>query len=288
MLFVLSPAKTLDESPVAPSAPKATTPIFAAEADTLAGALACLPLETLRTVLGVSPPLASLNHRRYTNWSSAKTKQAVFAFDGPAYKALDAGTLSAEQLAYVQAHLRVLCGLYGIVRPLDGLKPYRLEMGTKLKGTKLKEADLYAFWGDRVAKAVRDSVAEMPSGTKCIVNVASQEYYAVIKPHLAAIGTPVVTCVFPGATVYAKAARGGIVRYAAVTGAKTPADLRGFTGASGEWRFVPGQSTDNELVFHRGGGGPSKAPAKRVAAAADDDEGEDGAAVAKKPARRRT
>jgi cytoplasmic iron level regulating protein YaaA (DUF328/UPF0246 family) len=264
MLFLLSPAKTLDESPSPPGASVATAPVFGKDADTLAGALARLPVDQLRTLLGVSAPLASTNHARYAGWSTAAEKAAIFAFHGHAYKALDWPSLKPEQLAYVQSHLRVLCGLYGVLRPTDAIKPYRLEMGAKLKGTSLTASDLYAFWGDRVAAALRADVAAQSAS--CVVNVASGEYWQVIKPHVQHLGCPIVTCVFPGPAVHSKAARGSIVRWAAITGAATPADLRGFTGAKGEWSYVPGESSDNTLVFHRGApAGPAKAPGKAAA-----------------------
>ena len=277
MLFLLSPAKTLDESP-SPAGSVATAPVFGKDADTLAAALARLPVDQLRTLLSVSVPLASTNHARYAGWSTAAEKAAIFSFHGHAYKALDWPSLKPEQLAYVERHLRVLCGLYGVLRPTDAIKPYRLEMGAKLKGTSLKAADLDAFWGDRVAAALRADVAAQSAS--CVVNVASGEYWQVVKPHVEQLGCPLVTCVFPGPAVHSKAARGSIVRYAAVTGAATPADLRGFTGAKGEWRYVPGESDEHTLVFHRGApAGPAKAPgkaaAKRGAKAEDDDDEEE-------------
>ncbi len=283
MLFLLSPAKTLDETPCGPGVPAATAPAFAAEAEQLAGALAALPPASLRTLLCVSAPLAELNAKRYAAFATARAKQAAFAFDGPAYKALAAHTLTPEQLAYLQPRLRVLCGLYGTLRPLDAIKPYRLEMGAKLSGTRAGAPDLYAFWGDRLARALAADADALPAPeARCVVNVASGEYFHAVKPHVAALGCPVVTCVFPGPAVHAKAARGGLVRYAALTGATRPEQLKGFTGARGEWRFVPGESDDARLVFHRGApssAAPKKAPAKAKAkaeeaggGAADDEE----------------
>ena len=277
MLFLLSPAKTLDESPK-PAGTQATAPVFAKDADTLAAALGRLPVDQLRSLLSVSQPLAAANHARYAGWSTAAEKAAIFAFHGHAYKALDVPSLGKEQQAYVERHLRVLCGLYGVLRPTDVIKPYRLEMGAKLKGTALKAADLYTFWGDRVAAALRADVAAQTAC--CVVNVASGEYWQVVKPYVTQLGCPLVTCVFPGPAVHSKAARGSIVRYAAVTGAATPADLRGFSGSNGEWRFVPAESDEQTLVFHRGApAGPAKAPGKAAAkrgakSAAEDDEEE--------------
>ena len=150
--------------------------------------------------------------------------------------------------------------MYGMLRPLDALRPYRLEMGTKLATDAGR--DLYAYWGARVATAVLADVAQLPAAERCLINVASAEYFQVLKPHLADAAVPVYTMVFHGATVYVKGARGAIVRYAAETGATHPEQLRGFTGLQGEWRFVASASSEREYVFERG------APTKKAAAAA--------------------
>lgn len=151
--------------------------------------------------------------------------------------------------------------------------------------------DLYAYWRDRVAKAVLADVAALPAGERCLVNVASGEYFAVVKPFVEKLADcPLYTMVFRGATVYVKGARGAIVRYAAQIGATRPEQLRGFTGLQGEWRFVASASDERSFVFERGQ--PAKpaaakpaAKAKRGAEAAA--EKDDDAAPAKRGARRR-
>jgi hypothetical protein len=180
--------------------------------------------------------------------------------------------------------------LYGVLKPLDAIKPYRLEMGAKM-GTAAGK-DLYAYWGTRVAESLRDDLAQLPAPQRCVVNVASAEYYQVVKvrcvcararpvvnrssrphviavlrsaaakPHVELLGVPVYTMVFHGATVYVKAARGAIVRYAALSGATSPEQLRGFTGLSGEWRLNAGASSERSFVFERGA--PARAPAAKA------------------------
>lgn len=235
MLFLLSPAKTLDETPLGADAPQTTEPRFAAEAERLASVLAALPPATLRTLLDVSQPLATLNAKRYAGFAAAEGKAAVFAFNGPAYKAIDAARLSGEQLSWVSARLRILCGLYGTVRPLDAVKPYRLEMGSKLEQAKEAGAKtLYALWGDRLARAVAEDVALLPPGERCVVNVASQEYWQAVKPHTEVLGCPVFTMVFAtSATVYAK------VRCSARPGNCAPSDSQP-AGGTGRHRAIRG------------------------------------------------
>jgi len=281
MLFLLSPAKTLDERPAGADAPSATTPVFAADATKLAGALSALPVADLRTLLSVSAPLAELNARRYRAFPTAPAKHALFTFNGQAYarNALDAGSLKAPQVLYLQQRLRILCGLYGVLRPLDAIKPYRLEMGAKLGHLRSLDAvDLYAFWGDRLARQVAEDVRCLPEEERCVVNVASGEYSAaVLKRHAALLGCLLVTCVFPGPAVHAKAARGGIVRYAAVTGATRVEQLKDFSGHAGEWRFSEAQSNESTLVFLRTAGAKTSRKLEQ-----DEEEEEEAAPAAKK------
>ena len=161
------------------------------------------------------------------------------------------------------------------------MKPYRLEMGTKF-ATAGGKKDLYAYWSNRVAKAVLEDVAALPAGERCLVNVASAEYFQVIKPYVDKLeDCPVYTMVFRGATVYVKGARGAIVRYAALIGATRPEQLRGFTGLQGEWRYVASASDERNYVFERGAPArPAAAPkargkAKRGAEAEAEGEEED-------------
>ena len=170
------------------------------------------------------------------------------------------------------------------------MKPYRLEMGAKF-ATKAGK-DLYAYWRDRVAKAVLADVAALPAGERCLVNVASAEYFNVVKPYVEQLpDCPLYTMVFRGATVYVKGARGAIVRYAALTGATRPEQLRGFTGLQGEWRYVAAASDDRNYVFERGAPKAAAAPkargkAKRGAEAEEGDVDEEDAKPAKRGAKR--
>jgi cytoplasmic iron level regulating protein YaaA (DUF328/UPF0246 family) len=263
MLFVLSPAKTLDETPLDREPAAASEPLFAAEAERIANVLGTLPTASLRTLLSVSAPLATLNAKRYAGFSSAVPKCSVFAFNGPAYKAIEASSLTEQQLGWVNARLRVLCGLYGAVRPLDRIKPYRLEMGSKLDTSPLFGAKtLYAFWGERIAIALAADIQALPLAERCLVNVASQEYWASVKPHAAQLGAPVYTMVFAtSATVYAKAARGAIVRFAAERRATRVEELKAFTGQDGSWSFDAAASDEFTYTFRKSTGGSKSAAA---------------------------
>ena len=247
MLFILSPAKTLDESAVAVPT---TAPRFDLEATALAVDLAKLPSSALRELLGVSAPLAALNAKRYAEFSSGRAKAAVFAFYGPAYKALAAAQLPPAAKEWLGPRLRILCGLYGVLRPFDGVRPYRLEMGQRTPAGK----PLLAHWGTRIAEAIRADVAALPPAERVVVNVASAEYAAAVLPHAALLGARVVHVRFPGASVHAKQSRGAIVAFAARAGATRVEELHAFTGLAGELRYDASASTPDELVFVRGGG----------------------------------
>ena len=193
MLIVLSPAKTLDfETP--PHVDHHTQPAFLAESRRLVDRLNALDAAQLASLMSISDTLAALNVARYARWKRPFTprnaKQAVLAFDGDVYDGLDAHRLDARQLDWAQAHLRILSGLYGVLRPLDLMQPYRLEMGTRLANERGR--DLYAFWGDRIARSLDAELASHPHPV--LVNLASVEYSkAVPRP---AIRHPVVQPVF--------------------------------------------------------------------------------------------
>ena len=169
----------------------------------------------------ISDPLAQLNATRYLSWTltatPANAKQAVLAFNGDVYEGLDAVSLKPEQLGYLQEHLRILSGLYGALRPLDLMQPYRLEMGTRLATSKGK--DLYAYWGDSVTDALNAQLASQDA--KTLINLASEEYFKVVRP--ARLLAPIITPVFQDwkdgrykiISFYAKRARGLMTRYAA-------------------------------------------------------------------------
>ena len=273
MLFLLSPAKTQIEG--VPCAHAASTPALQADAAAVAGALARLSPAARRALLGLSPALGAVADARAAAWPTARAAPAVFTFDGPAFRALDAGSLTAPEVARLQASLLIVDPLYGALRALDAVAPYRLEMVSRLAVGSAK--DLYAFWGDRVAReaCARATAlsAATPGAQPTLVNVASAEYARAVLAHAPALGgARVVHVRFPGASAHAKAARGAMVRFAVRTGAATPEDLRAFKGAGGELRFDAGASSEDELVFVRGAAAaraaaPAEAPAKAPAPA---------------------
>jgi cytoplasmic iron level regulating protein YaaA (DUF328/UPF0246 family) len=241
MLFLLSPAKSLDyESPLpAGVARKATEPAFAAQAAELIGLLRPLKVGQIASLMDLSDKLASLNAARYAAWSpqstAANSRPAVLAFNGDVYDGLQAQRLSAEDLAWAQDHVLILSGLYGVLRPLDKLQPYRLEMGTRLANA--RGPDLYAFWADAVADHIHSRLPARRgarAGEPLVVNLASQEYFKVAdRPALKA---RVVECVFEDwkdgrykvISFFAKRARGLMARHAIVQRAKTLDDLKSF------------------------------------------------------------
>ncbi|GAA0663603.1 hypothetical protein FHT00_001219 [Sphingomonas insulae] len=210
MIAVISPAKTLDyETPLPAMSP--TTPHFAAEAKTLAAAAAHLTQKKLSELMHISPALAKLNADRFRDFADAPERPAMFAFDGDVYTGLDAGSLESEALPFAQDHLRMLSGLYGLLRPLDLMRPYRLEMGTRWAPRRKKLTD---WWGDRIAKVLAADVAQDGSGV--VLNLASQEYWAAVDGQLPA-GVRVVSVDFRDGerfvSFHAKKARGLMARY---------------------------------------------------------------------------
>ena len=172
MIAVLSPAKTLDYESALPKL-EPTTPRFADEAKTLAHAAAHLTQKKLSELMHISPALAKLNADRYRDFDTLPERPAMFAFAGDVYTGLEAKTLDEAAVDYAQDHVRMLSGLYGLLRPLDLMRPYRLEMGTRWAPRKTKLTD---WWGDRIAKLLADDVEAEGAGT--ILNLASQEYWA--------------------------------------------------------------------------------------------------------------
>lgn len=175
MIVLLSPAKTLDEStselPCKPS-----EPLFTKHTLELVTHLQTLSKAELQSTLATSNSLASLNFSRYKDWSQQACKPAGFAFDGPAYKALALISLDQHEVAFCQQHLRILDGLYGMLRPLDNIRPYRLEMSNKVNTSKGKS--LYAFWGDLLTDQLNRELAETDADCRFVVNCASQAGFA--------------------------------------------------------------------------------------------------------------
>jgi cytoplasmic iron level regulating protein YaaA (DUF328/UPF0246 family) len=253
MLMVISPAKTLDfDTP-----PKITTASqcdFLEQSSELVKILAPMSMAKIAALMGLSDSLAALNVARYGAWKRPFTennaKQAVLAFNGDVYEGLDANSLNKSQLERTQKHLRILSGLYGLLRPLDLMQPYRLEMGTALPNR--EGEDLYRFWGDRIGCALNSELAAHK--TKVLINLASDEYFKAVK----GLTYPVVTPVFQEkkagqykvVSFSAKRARGLMVRYAIENKVDDPAGLRDFDYE--EYGFDRKASTDDRLVFRRG------------------------------------
>ena len=216
--------------------------------------------------MSISDSLAKLNHSRFSDFNDQPEKAAGWAFDGPAHKALDVASLSTSELEYAQESVITLSGLYGFLRVRDALRPYRLEMGTKLETS--RGSSLYAFWGDRIAGELAAVLRELPEEERFVVNVASGEYWKAVGQHEKVLGAPVYTIAFPGASVYAKQARGAFCRFMCCENVKTPDGLKRFAewstagGGPGKYKLVDNKDKYT-LEFHRTGGNDKpKAKAK--------------------------
>ena len=252
MLTVISPAKSLDLTPVALPG---TTPAFQADAARLAATARGLTLRDLRGLMDISDDLARLNRDRFKTFAAnptpTQTKPTALAFAGDTYIGFDAKSLSADDLTYAQNHLRILSGLYGLLRPLDTIQPYRLEMGSRLKTR--RGANLYEYWGDTVAKALREQAQAI--GTDTLINCASQEYFHAADRK--ALKLRVITPVFleqkNGKTsivsFFAKRARGAMARFITVNRIADPAQIRQFN--TGGYAFAPELSEGDTWVFVR-------------------------------------
>jgi cytoplasmic iron level regulating protein YaaA (DUF328/UPF0246 family) len=252
MLIVLSPAKSLDlDTP--PTTDQRTTPQFIDRAAELIRVLKDYSPAQVGALMSISDPLAVLNVTRYASWhpDHLEARQAVMSFDGDVYTGLDARSLKPKALAYVQDHVRILSGLYGVLRPLDQMHPYRLEMGTRLANPRGK--DLYAFWGETVTGALNEALAA--TGASALVNLASEEYFRSVKPRL--LDVPVIVPVFEDwkngkykiISFFAKRARGMMARYAAERGMTDPQKLKKFDVDG--YAFDKSVSTEREWVFRR-------------------------------------
>lgn len=247
MLCVLSPAKAMDLSGP-PNMGVLSQPRTNDSAELLK---VCKKLSQndLKKLMSLSPAIAQKDFERYQNWEKLPSKAACLAMDGPAFRGFDGGSLSAPERKSAQDKVRILSGLYGVLKPFDAIKPYRLEMGSKLKTS--RGSCLYDFWGDSIAK-------QIAKGTKVIINAASQEYWKSVDQR--ALGsTPVITMDFPGPAVFAKKARGLICRFAVANKCTKPEDLKAFRGAPGDsYSFDAKASTATKYVFRRVAGGKAK------------------------------
>lgn len=252
MLTVISPAKRLNETDHNLPGFAPTLPSFAKEAATLAKVARALTADQLCKLMDISPALGQLNHARFNAYRvDAPGRPAAFMFDGDTYVGLEARQMDSDTLHWAQGHLRILSGLYGLLRPLDAIQPYRLEMGSKLANTKGR--DLYAFWGKKIALALNSLGTDQ--NAKVLVNCASTEYFCAVD--MKALKLPTITPVFLEerngeakiVSFWAKKARGAIARYISQHHLTDPADLRGFD--LGGYSFRPDQSSDARLVFSR-------------------------------------
>ena len=253
MLTVISPAKRLNEKPhPMPPGFTQTVPEFMADAAKLAKVARELSAEDLCRLMEISPKLGALNQGRFAAFDAkAPGQPAAFLFDGDTYAGLEARQMEPDTLRWAQGHLRILSGLYGLLRPLDGIQAYRLEMGSRLVNP--KGTDLYQWWGKKPALALKALAAEV--GAEALVNCASTEYFTAVDPK--ALGLPILTPVFLEekageakiVSFWAKKARGAMARFIAENHLTNPADLRGF--AIGGYAFDQSQSDDHRMIFRR-------------------------------------
>ena len=255
MLAILSPAKTLDfDSPL--TTDQHSAPEFTKESKALIKTLRQLEPSDIGSLMGISDKLATLNHDRYAHWSAkfddaSGARASLLAFKGDVYLGLDAQTLSKRDFTWAQKRLRVLSGLYGLLRPLDRIHPYRLEMGTALRNTAGK--DLYEFWGGKVTQALNEALSGQRS--KVLINLASNEYYKVVQAQN--IDGRIVTINFKEwrrdayrfVSFSAKKARGLMARYMIDKRAEKADDLKAFDVEG--YAFNEELSSRDEWIFTR-------------------------------------
>ena len=252
MKIVISPAKSLDFETHVPTS-KFTQGIFLNQAEKLNSVLKKKSPKKISELMSISPKLGDLNWQRNQDWhlpfDVENARQAIFAFKGDVYIGLDAYTLSENQLEQLQHKLRILSGQYGILKPFDLMQPYRLEMGTKLKVG--RKENLYQFWGESVTNTINEELTE----DEVFVNLASNEYFKVVKPKL--LKVPVITPVFKDykdgklkiISFFAKKARGLMVRYIIDNNIENAENLKGFNYEG--YAFDANLSSERELVFTR-------------------------------------
>ena len=252
MKIVISPAKSLDYQSPLPTE-QFTQPAFLGYSEKIQKTLKKKSAKNLSELMHISDNLGRLNYQRNQEWQPPFTPQnarpALFAFKGTVYEGLDAYSLPIEKIDQIQGKLRILSGLYGLLKPLDLIQPYRLEMGTKLKlGTK---ENLYKFWGDTLTDALKSDMQP----DEVLVNLASQEYFKALQPK--ALNRPIITPVFKDfskgklkvVAFFAKKARGLMVRYIIDNDIENAEDLKAFNKAG--YRFDANLSSDAQLVFTR-------------------------------------
>ncbi|GAB2696606.1 peroxide stress protein YaaA [Aliiglaciecola aliphaticivorans] len=254
MLVVVSPAKNLDyETPPTPQL--FSEPEYLPDSDLLIKECVKLSPAELSSLMHISDKLAGLNAARFSSWSLPFTpdnaKQAILAFNGDVYSGIQAEQFSQQDLEYAQQHMRILSGLYGLLKPLDLMQPYRLEMGTKLAN--LRGKNLYEFWGDKITLGINDSLQQQ--GDNVLVNLASNEYFKSVK--MKNLKAEVITPVFKDKkngeykviSFYAKKARGLMARYIIEKRLSDPEQIKQFDAAG--YQYSASQSNDKQWVFTR-------------------------------------
>ena len=249
MLVVVSPAKKLDMSPEVRE--DTTQPAFLDRAQELASLARGLSAEQLKKMMQISDTLAALNVDRFAQFGQMERKPAAFAFAGDTYTGLEAHSLDQDELTWAQDHLRILSGLYGLLRPLDEIEPYRLEMGSRMETPRGKT--LYEYWDSALAKALNDQAKATNSAV--LVNCASQEYFGAVQTD--ALNLPVVTPVFKEwrdgklkiISFFAKQARGAMARFIVQNRLRDPETLKDFD--AGGYRFNATESDASTFVFVR-------------------------------------
>ena len=254
MLLLISPAKTLDYETPATTA-EFSTPGFLADSQALIDQLRELTPPQISRLMGISDKLGDLNFARFHSWqvpfSADNAKQAVLAFKGDVYTGLEAEQMSEQDLQWAQQHLRILSGLYGVLKPLDLMQPYRLEMGTRFENSRGK--NLYEFWGDKITTALNDELQAQGSAT--VINLASNEYFKAVKPK--ALNADIITPVFKDwkndkykiISFYAKKARGMMSRYIIENRIEEPEGIKQFDTAG--YQYNEALSSAREWVFTR-------------------------------------
>lgn len=254
MLIVISPAKTLDyETP--PKTKVFTTPDYLEHSQRLINRLRNFSSLDISDLMKVSAKIADLNFDRYESWklpfTQKNAKQAILAFKGDVYTGLDASTFKTNDFKFAQNHLRVLSGLYGLLRPLDLMQPYRLEMGSKLKTDQGK--NLYEFWGGDITQGLNEQLKKIKSDI--LINLASNEYFKSVRPK--ELNAEIITPAFKEFKngdykmigIYAKKARGLLSRYIILNKLNDPEDIKSFSEDG--YRFNKKLSKDNNWVFTR-------------------------------------
>lgn len=256
MLIVVSPAKSLDyESPLATK--KSSEPRLLDEASQLVDVMAKKSPADLQKLMSISPKLAELNFDRFQDWqvpfTAESSRAAVLAFNGDVYIGLEAGSFSERDFTHAQKVFRILSGLYGVLRPLDLMMPYRLEMGSKVKNE--RGEDLYSFWRDDVTKLLAADIEESP-GANVLINLASNEYFGSVD--VEGLGSRVISPVFLDSkdggphkivSFFAKRARGSMSQFLIKNRITTIKGISDFDGMG--YRFDAAQSTPDRPVFTR-------------------------------------